>query len=220
MKRYQLTNQQKIFLDHFSKTKELSDKFYFSGGTALSHYYLKHRFSEDLDFFNEHEFEAQSVTVFIKKAIDALGFDKFDYQQSFNRNIYHLLRESEQLKVEFTYYPFEQIEKPKTIDGIRIDSLIDIAANKVFTIYQNPRGRDYYDLYFIVQKTGWSLEELITKAKIKFDWHVDALQLGSQLVRFGEFKDDPILAGDTRIMKEVEEFARNLALSLKQEVLE
>ncbi|MDR1696214.1 MAG: nucleotidyl transferase AbiEii/AbiGii toxin family protein [Endomicrobium sp.] len=27
--------------------------FYFSGGTALSEYYLRHRYSEDLDFFRK-----------------------------------------------------------------------------------------------------------------------------------------------------------------------
>ena len=32
-----------------------------------------------------------------------------------------------------------------------IDSLIDIATNKIFTIYQNPRSRDFIDLYLILK---------------------------------------------------------------------
>lgn len=48
-----------------------------------------------------------------------------------------------------------------------IDSLKDIAVNKLFTIYQNPRGRDFYDIYFILKKqTEWSLEQLIKLARI------------------------------------------------------
>lgn len=46
-----LTSQQKIFLQEFAKT-ELSDIFRLTGGTALSAFYLEHRFSDDLDFFS------------------------------------------------------------------------------------------------------------------------------------------------------------------------
>ena len=42
----------------------LSKHFYFSGGTALAHYYLQHRYSEDLDFFSVQEIDVQSVSHF------------------------------------------------------------------------------------------------------------------------------------------------------------
>ena len=42
--------RQKEFLKLVAGSK-LIDQFYFTGGTALSLYYFKHRFSEDLDFF-------------------------------------------------------------------------------------------------------------------------------------------------------------------------
>ncbi|MEW5692252.1 MAG: nucleotidyl transferase AbiEii/AbiGii toxin family protein [Candidatus Hydrogenedentota bacterium] len=35
--------------------KFFTQKFYLTGGTALSEFYLKHRISEDLDFFCENE---------------------------------------------------------------------------------------------------------------------------------------------------------------------
>jgi predicted nucleotidyltransferase component of viral defense system len=34
--------------------------FYLTGGTALAAYYLRHRLSEDLDFFAEKEFELKN----------------------------------------------------------------------------------------------------------------------------------------------------------------
>lgn len=45
-----LTPQQELALEAISQSN-LAKQFYFSGGTALSHYYLQHRLSEDLDFF-------------------------------------------------------------------------------------------------------------------------------------------------------------------------
>jgi len=61
-----LSVNQKIFLDFFSKHKLLFNSFYLTGGTALSEFYLNHRYSEDLDFFSEREFEIKDVTLFIK----------------------------------------------------------------------------------------------------------------------------------------------------------
>lgn len=51
-----LTDRQKLALKLIANT-ELAKHFYFGGGTALSHHYLQHRYSEDLDFFNQQEFE-------------------------------------------------------------------------------------------------------------------------------------------------------------------
>jgi len=46
-----LNNRQSLILEEFQKSDFLTSKFYFTGGTALSEVYLKHRESVDLDFF-------------------------------------------------------------------------------------------------------------------------------------------------------------------------
>ena len=56
-----LTKEQQIILDELSKNNFLRDNFYFTGGTALSQFYLQHRFSEDLDFFTTQQFDNQAV---------------------------------------------------------------------------------------------------------------------------------------------------------------
>jgi predicted nucleotidyltransferase component of viral defense system len=215
-----LTKNQSNFLTLFGSDSELSKHFYLTGGTALSEYYLKHRFSEDLDFFSEGEFSITDITPFIKKSQTKLGFKKFDYQQSFNRNIYQLIFPSNKfLKVEFTYFPFRQIEKPKKTLGVPVDSLLDIAVNKVFTVHQNPRGRDYFDLYVILNKEKWSFSDLIKKARMKFDARVDPLQLGSQLIKVKDLLDDPILKDSTVKRGDVEDFFLNEAKKLEKFIL-
>jgi len=213
-----LTPQQKLALKLISQTN-LAKEFYFSGGTALSHYYLQHRKSEDLDFFREEEFDPQNITISIKSLQDKMGFKNFDYQSSFNRNLFFLkFLDNYILKLEFTYYPFTQIEKPKLLDGLLVDSVIDIATNKLFTIVQKPRGRDYFDLYFIIQKYGFSIEDLRMKAKIKFDWHVDPLQLASRLFEVDTHLDDPITEGELD-SKPIIVFFQTEAEKLKGEVV-
>lgn len=96
-----------------------------------------------------------------------------------------------QLKLEFTYYPFPRIEKKVKINNLYIDSIIDIATNKIFTIYQSPRTRDFTDLYVIINNNKFEIDDLILKAKVKFDWHVDKLQLGKNFLKIKEDLDKP-----------------------------
>lgn len=162
-----------------------------TGGTALAEFYLQHRLSEDLDFFSENEVEPQAIAVFWKQHQKSLGIKKVVFEQSFNRNLFFLHLEKEIIKTEFTYFPFPRIEKKTKIKKLFVDSLLDIAVNKVFTIYQKPRSRDFIDLYLIIKKTGWQIDDLIKKAKIKFEWHIDPLQFGAQLIKVTEVKDYP-----------------------------
>jgi len=187
-----LSKNQISFLKEFSNFPFLRDNFYLSGGTALAGFYLNHRYSEDLDFFSEKEFDIFSINVFFKKIQKKLNFKKIDYQQSFNRNLYFLHFKEEVLKVEFTFFPFLRIEKSREEMGIKIDSLLDITVNKLFTIYQRSVARDYIDLYCILQREKeWSIQKLIKKAKIKFDWHIDPLQLATQFIKVGKAGDYP-----------------------------
>ncbi len=214
-----LTPKQQLALKLIANTN-LAQHFYFSGGTVLSHYYLQHRYSEDLDFFSQKEFDPQDITVSIKKFQKELGFESFDYQSSFNRNLYFLrFKNNYVLKLEFTYYPFRQIEKPTLRDGLLIDSIIDIATNKLFTIVQKPRERDYFDLFFIIKKENFKIENLRMKAKLKFDWHIDPLQLASRLFEVNTHLDDPITNKDFD-KNTIINFFQTEAEKLKEEILE
>ncbi len=187
-----LSENQKRLLKLFSEEKPICDHFYLTGGTALAEFYLHHRLSEDLDFFSEQEFDPQSISVILKKFQSTIGVKKIEYQQSFNRNLFFLYTDSEVIKIEFTYFPFTRIEQKEMFGGLSIDSLIDIATNKIFTIYQNPRSRDFIDLYMILQHNpALTIDSLIDTAQIKFDTYIDSVQLGAQYMKVQELKDYP-----------------------------
>lgn len=101
------------------------------------------------------------------------------------------LTDGDIVKTEFTFFPFPRIELKQKFGQLNVDSLIDIAVNKIFTIYQKPRSRDFIDLYCILQKEKWTIVELVANAKIKFDHHIDLVQFGSQLLKSMELKDYP-----------------------------
>ncbi len=214
-----LTPNQKDLLKAFSQEKIIQDYFFLTGGTALAEYYLHHRYSEDLDFFSVVPFESEEILSTMKNIQKVFPYKKLEFKQQFHRNLFFFHLKNEVIKTEFTYYPFEQIEKPPIKDGIKIDSLLDIAVNKIFTIFQNPRSRDFIDLYFIVKQKKWSLSELMKKAQIKFDIYVDAIQMGKQFMRVTEVKDYP------RMIKKIDphlwqKFFLNEAKKLESQVLQ
>lgn len=187
-----LSKNQINILSLLSKEKLIVESFYLTGGTALAEFYLEHRLSEDLDFFSEQEFESAFISSLLKKIKEKAGIIRVNYEQSYNRNLFFLELKDDTIKTEFTYFPFTRIESKKKFGDLYIDSLLDIAVNKVFTIYQKPRFRDFIDLYFILmQEKSWSIDSLVEKAQIKFGNYIDPLQLSSQFVKVESLKDYP-----------------------------
>ena len=214
-----LTKEQEVFLELIGQHRSLAKQFYLTGGTALSAFYLHHRYSEDIDLFSEEEFEVSPIRSFIKKAQQRLGARSFAYQQFLGLHTFFFIWEDgHRLKIDFNYYPFGRIEAGMHYQGVGIDSVYDIAVNKVHTIAMKPRARDFIDIYFIIKQYGHSFPDLLEKAKIKFDWHLDLIQLGSRLLEALDVKDYPRMI--TKITeKEWQDFFVQEAKKLKKDVL-
>lgn len=214
-----LTPEQEKFLDLAGRDKSLVENVYFTGGTPLSAFYLNHRLSEDIDFFSEEEINLLPVRAFIGKVQKELKLKKVDYRQYLGLHTFQLYFSDENiLKVDFCYYPFSRIEQGIVYKNIKVDSVLDIAVNKVHTIAMNPRARDFIDIYFIIKERNCNFKDLLLKAKIKFDWHIDAIQLGSRLLLAKKIKDYP------RMIKEInhnewKNFFIDEAKKLKDDIL-
>ena len=143
-------------------------------------------------FFSENEFDESGLNVFFQGLRKHLGITKINFRKTYNRKIFFChLKNNEILKTEFVYYPFPRIERGRREYGIEIDSVLDIAVNKLFTIYQRSKARDYIDLYYLCTEKGFSITELIAMAKAKFDFHIDPMQLGCQFYKAKEVLDYP-----------------------------
>lgn len=188
-----LNLHQKEFLEFASKAEYIYKNFYLTGGTALSSFYLYHRLSEDLDFFNEkEEVNLQIINRILAEFKKETRIIKIEQRTVFGiHNFFFHFPDNTVLKVDFSYYPFPRIAKGIRFKNITVDSDYDIAVNKVHTIAMQPRARDFIDIYFLITEKGYSFKDLLMKAKAKFDWHIDALQLGTQLLKALDVKDFP-----------------------------
>lgn len=161
-----LTKNQISLLEHFQRWPH-SSKFYLTGGTALSAFYLQHRLSEDLDFFSEDEVETESIIALLKSLPEVRDLN---LERKFDRKIFIIRHgDASSLKVEFTKYPFKRIKSSQRIEGIQIDSLIDILTNKLMALTDRRDVKDYVDIHFILKESlNFSIDQMIDMAEQKF----------------------------------------------------
>jgi hypothetical protein len=76
----------------------------------------------------------------------------------------------------------------KEFQGLKIDSLPDIAANKLLALFGRANLRDFIDVFFLV-KEKFNKSELIKKARKK-DPGFDLYWLGNAFERINEYTDD------------------------------
>lgn len=215
-----LSDFQKKALSLFKKTS-LAREFYLAGGTALAEYYLHHRKSEDLDFFTQEELSLPSLKKFATQIESLVSLDKVEYQHGFGLYTFFFYPKGEvaKYKIDFGQYPFGTIEPLKSINGLLVETLYDIAVDKAHTLTVRPRLRDFIDLYFILQnKKDWNFRELVQKGQEKFEIVVDPLQLGENLLQVSQLADMPIMLKEVD-MKSVRELFLSEAKKLKREIL-
>ena len=180
-----ITPEQQLLLDHFKLDSSLPSRFYFSGGTALSLYYLQHRESVDLDFFSEKEFAPQEilekVTSWAEKHQCTVEYVPLAQTHVFNITFPN----NKTVKVDFVFYPYKSVGESQVIDGISIDSELDIAVNKLLVAEQRAEVKDFVDLYFLLQKfTVW---DLIEGVRQKFKVSLDPFIVGSDFFKVEGF---------------------------------
>ena len=215
-----LTPFQVKVLNEVAKDPTFIKRFYLTGGTALAEFHLHHRLSEDLDFFSEEEFSPYIVQAFVKKLVKVLKLTNTEYRVQGGLHIFILHRgKDDKLKIDFNYYPFPRVDKKLHYQKLEVDGIRDIAINKLQTIATTPRTRDFIDLYCIIQKTGWTIEELRKDARNKFDWYIDSVALGSKIMSVQEQVDYPgmVIPFD---FKECEVFWLKEAQKLKKDIIE
>lgn len=218
-----LTSLQKRVIILYS---ELSDReaFYLTGGTALSAFFLKHRKSLDLDFFTNTE---ELITPFSQKLEASLKEDELEVKRltGFHSFVELSVKSSEDSTViHFALdspFKVEQPFKSESFPELRIDSLLDIATNKILALFGRAALRDFIDVYFLV-KERFAKNELIEKAGLK-DPGFDLYWLGVAMERIDEFSDDsPDLHLLTRqcAMSELKEFFKSWRKEIAKEVTE
>ncbi len=136
--------QQRV-LDAVFAEEAFNRAFYFTGGTALAAFYLGHRYSDDLDFFT-NEPDMEFLWPMLQSLQTTLSFTVDSRTPRFIR-----LHVAEGLRVDFVQdVPF-RIGVPIRQGNWPVDSLENIAVNKVTAIQGRLDVKDYVDLYLLLK---------------------------------------------------------------------
>jgi len=176
--------QQRLF-DAITQNALLPKTFYFTGGTALSAIYLHHRKSEDLDFFSETDFDNKPIMEIMNTVASSMKVTP-RFTLAYNSRIFELVKEDELIiKIDFVYQPFKRLKKGLALKGFPVDSLLDIATNKLLTIVQRTEIKDFADLFFLLKNfTVW---DLLYAVKKKYNIELDIILLGSDFLKIEKF---------------------------------
>ena len=70
--------------------------------------------------------------------------------------------------MKFVHYNYPKLKKRKKWNGVYIDSLDDIAANKLMAFFDRNEPKDLFDLYFLITKKGYKVQKLLKLTEKKF----------------------------------------------------
>lgn len=178
-----LTDRQQRVLQLLAKEPRLAHAYVLSGGTALAAFYLRHRLSDDLDFFTREAVERSLIDQFIETVRRALSAQNVQFKKLYDRRMFtFIFSHDEELKMEFTQFSYGHLEEPMRRDGVLVDSLRDIAAGKLAAMLDRFEPKDYVDLYFLL-KNGGDIREIWRDVQRKFSLLHGPIQVGATLLR-------------------------------------
>jgi hypothetical protein len=123
------------------------------GGAALAGAYLGHRTTGDIDLFVHDAEDMRALVGLLSSAAADAGVDV-----TLLRDVGHLVRaqiearDGNSVEVDVVHEPVADIAvPPPPIEGIVIESLTDLRANKLTCILSRSEPRDLVDLFFLDQ---------------------------------------------------------------------
>lgn len=187
-----LTPFQKEILEIICQEKHITGHFWLAGGTALSEFYLQHRYSEDFYFFTEDELSLENLKIKLDKFLKKIKAKSVEYRTVQMSKIFFLRgNQKEVVKTDFNYFPFPKFGKMKNYKGLKIASLLDIAISKLDMITTRTKARDFVDFYFIQKKQPFNLDLLLKKLEEQASIKIDPLFLAGCFYKVKEVKDYP-----------------------------
>lgn len=174
-KDYMLTIVSKIVFD-----SPLRDKLIFKGGTAIHHCYLpQYRFSEDLDFTAVDKTISLSEVQTVLESNDFMKVKK-SYTSRATIKIERLLYSGplvhpNSLKFEIDFIQNVVLPPQQTaynnIWGVKTDVMAmdirEVCAEKIRATSDRARYRDFYDLYLILGKFRFEMEDILRLVRQK-----------------------------------------------------
>jgi len=166
-------------------------EFYLTGGTALSRVFLKHRYSDDLDFFVN---DIPDYADQIKKVISCFENNNLSFEVSILVENYCKVFINENninLKIDFVNdIPFRVGELATAALYPRIDNPMNILSNKISALGRYA-VKDVADIIFLARSYKFNWQEMIGAAREK-DGFVNPVTISKILYQFPVQKFDEL----------------------------
>jgi predicted nucleotidyltransferase component of viral defense system len=161
------------------------ENFNLVGGTALS-LQLGHRISVDLDFFNVESFDIPDL----RNKLNAHFRERINIISS-EKNRLGIFSFIDNIKIDICKHPFPLLKAPILVEGIRMWSLEDIAASKVYAISNRGTRKDFWDLDLLLDH--FSFYEIAVFYEKRYG-HQLAISIAKMLVYFdtADESDNPV----------------------------
>lgn len=141
-------------------------EFFLTGGAVLAGWVLRHRHTDDLDFFTTSALAMSDVDLLIQEIAASVGatVESTRRHPDFRRCVFRVGEES--LKVDFALDRAPQLAKKVVRDGVVTDSVEEIVANKICALIGRSEIRDLVDLYCL-DKAGYRPDDFLDSASEK-----------------------------------------------------
>lgn len=127
-------------------------RFFLTGGSALGLFYLDHRHSYDLELFTSDEVDGKEVQNLVLRVASQIGAECQAVRTAPDFHRFRLTRGEEREIIDVVVDRAPQLDTEKArFDGIRVDTLREILANKLTTLLSRTELKDVVDLYFLEQ---------------------------------------------------------------------
>lgn len=189
--------------------------FHLAGGAALAGVHLRHRLSRDADlFFHDRLVHREAVALLEEVARDAeVTIRVVRDAGTFVRAV--LTTADEVVDIDLVFDAVADVGQPDSVEGVDVESLADLRANKLTCILSRSEPRDLVDLLFL-DRAGYPPEADLELA-LRKDGSIDPGVLAWLL---GQFPVEPLPEMlEALPAGELESFRNGLAERLRRLVI-
>lgn len=137
-----------------------------AGGAVLSGVHLAHRLSRDLDLFCDDRRSVRDVLAAVEETASEMGASLRIVRDGGSFVRCELTLAGQPIELDIAYEPSAPLGPRDIVEGVTVDSLSDLHANKMTCLLSRSEPRDLVDLYFL-DREGFSPEAALGPALSK-----------------------------------------------------
>ncbi len=141
-------------------------EFFLTGGAVLAGWTLKHRTTDDLDLFTTSDDAMAGADAAVRGAASELHATVTSITTTPDFHRYLLSRRAESVRVDLVRDRTPVLHPKRTVDGVQMDQVEEIVANKVAALVGRSEVRDLVDLHALEQ-LGYRVEDYLADARKK-----------------------------------------------------